>query len=243
MANALRQQDWFTVVLEVLIVVVGILLGLRVDDWNQARRDRATEAAYIERLLVDTANNVEQVELRARSYLDRADSLERIAAAIDSGRVGQIAADDLTRAFCYWYIPESVRLQSATYDEMTATGGLELLRDQRVLHNLQLAWAENERWEAEVPILSAVQMDLARPLRAFTEWRFGAPRQTIDDTSEVAPIRAGCVVDTAALAANTGVSSILVQLNRSQTILGNLLLNEQQALEALLSALREAQAD
>ena len=54
------------------------------------------------------------------------------------------------------------------------------------------------------------------------------------------PIEAGCLVDRAALAADRDVASLLVQLNRSQTILGNLHFNEQQALEALLAALEQA---
>ena len=39
LAEGVRQQDWFTVVVEVLIVVVGIFLGLQVDDWNEGRQD------------------------------------------------------------------------------------------------------------------------------------------------------------------------------------------------------------
>ena len=46
--------------------------------------------------------------------------------------------------------------------------------------------------------------------------------------------------DAVALAADPEISSTLVQLNRSQTILGNLHLNEQQALEKLLTALEQA---
>ena len=50
----------------------------------------------------------------------------------------------------------------------------------------------------------------------------------------------GCRVDRSALGADPEVASLLVQLNRSQTILGNLHLNEQQTLETLLVALEEA---
>ena len=37
LAESIRKQEWFTVVLEVLIVVVGIFIGLQVDEWNRAR--------------------------------------------------------------------------------------------------------------------------------------------------------------------------------------------------------------
>jgi hypothetical protein len=64
--------------------------------------------------------------------------------------------------------------------------------------------------------------------------------QRIDLITHLDALRAGCRVDRSALAADPEISSTLVQLNRSQTILGNLHLNEQQALEKLLTALEQA---
>lgn len=47
LADAFRQQNWFTVVLEVLIVVTGIFIGLQVDDWNNFRKYRGDEQHYL----------------------------------------------------------------------------------------------------------------------------------------------------------------------------------------------------
>jgi len=52
LAGAIQKQDWFTVGLEIFIVVVGIFLGLQVDDWNKTRLDRK-EAAYHLHFLYD----------------------------------------------------------------------------------------------------------------------------------------------------------------------------------------------
>jgi hypothetical protein len=49
-AASLKKRDWGTVVLEVLIVVVGIFIGLQVDDWNQRRQDRIDERMFLARL-------------------------------------------------------------------------------------------------------------------------------------------------------------------------------------------------
>ena len=32
-ARGVRNQDWFTAVLELVILVIGIYIGLQVDDW------------------------------------------------------------------------------------------------------------------------------------------------------------------------------------------------------------------
>ena len=50
LVTGLRKRDWGTVVLEVLIVVVGIFIGLQVDDWNQVRIGRSDIAIYLQRI-------------------------------------------------------------------------------------------------------------------------------------------------------------------------------------------------
>jgi hypothetical protein len=39
LTTAFRKQDWFTVVVETLIVVFGVFMGLQVNNWNAARAE------------------------------------------------------------------------------------------------------------------------------------------------------------------------------------------------------------
>lgn len=68
LADAIRRQDWFTVTLEVVIVMIGIFLGLQVNDWNQSRIDRADEALFLQALYQDVLelekNSTQLIELR-----------------------------------------------------------------------------------------------------------------------------------------------------------------------------------
>ncbi len=54
LAHAIRDQNWFTVALELAIVVVGIFIGLQVDDWNQRRiegeSDQRALALFVDEL-------------------------------------------------------------------------------------------------------------------------------------------------------------------------------------------------
>ena len=63
----LQQQNWFAVVLDVLVVIVGIFLGMQVTDWNQKRIDREDERHYMMRLHED----IILVEKAAERVLDR----------------------------------------------------------------------------------------------------------------------------------------------------------------------------
>jgi len=64
----LKRQDWFALLLDLLIVVVGIYLGLQVDAWNTSRQDRATEREYLERLLGDMDESIEAQIVTQRAF-------------------------------------------------------------------------------------------------------------------------------------------------------------------------------
>ena len=59
LAESIREQNWFTVLLEVLIVVIGIFVGLQVDDWNRARIEQDEESEYLARLADDLRESIE----------------------------------------------------------------------------------------------------------------------------------------------------------------------------------------
>ena len=57
LAEAIKSQNLFVVFIEVFVLVVGIFIGLQVDDWNQVRKDRIEERVYLEELLEDFEAN------------------------------------------------------------------------------------------------------------------------------------------------------------------------------------------
>lgn len=53
LATAIAEQNWFIVVLELVIVVAGIYLGLQAGEWSQYRADRRDEVTYLQRIAAD----------------------------------------------------------------------------------------------------------------------------------------------------------------------------------------------
>jgi len=69
LSRAVREQNWFAVVLEFVIVVSGVLLAFQVSTWSQEAADRAYARDILARL---------HGELRAISNV-RAISIDRLA--------------------------------------------------------------------------------------------------------------------------------------------------------------------
>lgn len=53
LADNLRKQNWFTVFIEFIIVVVGIFVALQVDDWKEGVKDKQEEQQVLNRLIRD----------------------------------------------------------------------------------------------------------------------------------------------------------------------------------------------
>lgn len=129
MADAIRTQNWFTVIIEILIVVIGIFLGLQVTEWNNERGDRNEERRYYGQLLLDLAQDVETAEfaIRLADRNDQAGDLVHAALTTDNFTV-----EDPTELVVsievagYAFIPQSVQ---QTYEELKSTGNLRLLRN------------------------------------------------------------------------------------------------------------------
>ena len=52
-SQALKDQNWTTILVEFVLLVAGVFLGIQAANWNETRRERALEAEYIARLQRD----------------------------------------------------------------------------------------------------------------------------------------------------------------------------------------------
>ena len=50
-------HNWFAVVIDLVIVVVGVFIGIQVSNWNSERREQLAARTYIERIREDIAGS------------------------------------------------------------------------------------------------------------------------------------------------------------------------------------------
>ena len=59
-----KEQNWFAVGLDVIVVIVGIFLGMQVTNWNETRIENETAKVYVERLKADLLGNKKDLQTR-----------------------------------------------------------------------------------------------------------------------------------------------------------------------------------
>jgi hypothetical protein len=140
-----REQNWFLVCVEIIVVVAGIFIALQVDDWNQQRKDMALERQYLARLQNELERLLEAEESRLRWNDSRLAHGELIQEVIDN----QHLPEDERRNFEYGLyllgVVNRARLSWGTVEELRATGNIQLIRDWSLRQ--QLTDVENEfKW-------------------------------------------------------------------------------------------------
>lgn len=146
-ATGLKKRDWGTVVLEVLIVVVGIFIGLQVDDWNESRKDRAEETRYLVRLKSDIMKDLALLSDGKGFANEREVQIRFVESLVNDP---DIAAQDPNRTIMFleqasWvsYLPIGPR----TYDELQSSGRTTLIRDENLRNALGEYYRQIARWE------------------------------------------------------------------------------------------------
>jgi hypothetical protein len=132
----LAAQNWSAAVMEVMIVIVGILVALQVDDWVKGQNDRRLEQVYLKRLKADLVLENELMNAAidyATSRLEAVRLLDRMAdiASIDQeppARVVWAVETASWRSF--------PQVNASVYRDLQGSGRLVLIRSDVLRESL-----------------------------------------------------------------------------------------------------------
>jgi len=133
LSTALRKQDWFTVVIETLIVVFGVFIGLQVNNWNGSRADHLLGEDYVKRLISDLERDVDSAHALTIYYDEVQQSIldaDRLLASSDPDPQALVVA--AYRASEFTYNPK----RRATWDQIVSSGDLGLLPGDAIIGEL-----------------------------------------------------------------------------------------------------------
>ena len=128
--------DWSYAIGELIIVTVGVLIALGVNQWQQDRRDRALELKYASRLKAELQEDISQFrtfELRALSGKTKIlKALTKVEVTATSFDHSVFNAENLNYS-TFNALPPS---QSASFNELKSTGNLRLLQNPAIRMSL-----------------------------------------------------------------------------------------------------------
>ncbi|MEO1610450.1 MAG: hypothetical protein AAFR90_14185 [Pseudomonadota bacterium] len=133
-----KDQNWFAVALDFVIVVLGILIAFRITEWNEARSDAIAEQALLERLHEEiSAFQKLDTATRALFIDERQENLVSARHVI----LGVTERTELTQKECQAVGLSHLPLYGGAVEipivpELRATGETTLLRDERIVREI-----------------------------------------------------------------------------------------------------------
>lgn len=119
---------------EIVLVVIGILIALQINNWNEDRKERRIEVRYLENLRADLKNDsLALLEIRAHR-VNTAQAAKTLLEIANLGRIDDVyQVDSLYWAIGIWweFIPND-----NTFQELISSGNLNIIRDEKIKKSL-----------------------------------------------------------------------------------------------------------
>lgn len=149
----IREQNWFAVVIDFAIVVIGVFIGIQVANWNDARADRSLRSQYLLQLTEDLQADVTEAVATERQAWARVGAIEAIfeeaglkEPLAEFYAEGQVAAAPPYPEFSADYpyahnhaitnLP-TFEVTNETFDAIVSNGDFGLLGDPMLVRQIQ----------------------------------------------------------------------------------------------------------
>jgi hypothetical protein len=120
---------------EIVLIVVGILIALQISDWNEARKNRATEIEILSNLRKDFVSNQEDIDRLIENVSEDVDELEELSRLLhlDPKSIDEAMFDGLIDSLMFSpeYSPADGVINSVVH-----SSNLSLVSDQELKYHL-----------------------------------------------------------------------------------------------------------
>ena len=120
---------------EIVLVMIGILLALQVNNWNEARKTRGKEIVYLTNIKNDLENSAQHIE----TFISRRNTQIKTAINIIEHFEGKPIQDwnEFNKNLIDIYSWERFYLIKNTYEELKNSGNLSLISNNDIKNGLQ----------------------------------------------------------------------------------------------------------
>jgi len=132
---------------EIVLVVIGILIALTINNWNDQKNNAKSEHIYYCRILEDFELDKQRIEELKEKANNRIDSSKKILLDLDSGTKDK---HYLINQFILATRSEVYEPRNVTLKDLISSGNLKLINDISIKNNLIQYYSELENKQAQL---------------------------------------------------------------------------------------------
>ena len=133
LVKAIREQNYYAVVLEFLIVIAGVVIGFQITAWNEEQRQEIDERIFLHELREDFRVNAAQLTFIEDTTIE---IIEAMTVLLEEGGKPEpsLSSSELNEAFSSLVAMPAFSPVTRTYENLVGSGELDIL-DNRDLQS------------------------------------------------------------------------------------------------------------
>lgn len=120
---------------EIALVMIGILLALQVNNWNQQRIEKASELTYLQNLKSDIELQINEFALTIEAESNVGNVMNNAASFIEEGSYNT-DMDSLNIMLAWVIANRTVNIFDATFEDLKSTGNIRLISNEQLKRQL-----------------------------------------------------------------------------------------------------------
>ncbi len=205
LSQALKDQNWTTILIEFVLLVSGVFLGIEAANWNERRAEDVKAQAYLARIRGNLEADQQSIQ-RREVFWPQVNAYGK--AALHYAETGELVEGSAWKTVLAFYQASQLWqwvTSDSTYQEMRSGGELGLVRDDTLRDALSDYYLESG---SAVDYLFYLQPEYRKHVRGLTPsvvadhiwakcWRQPTPteQQLLDCESPISEAEAQAVLD------------------------------------------------
>jgi len=132
---------------EIILVVIGILIALSINNWNEGRKERIVEQNYLRRLLIDLESDFKILTFSKGLSQARINQIQMLNNVSEYSKQGDKNSEQIVISIekVTWrsYLP----LSKIVYNELLNSGKMSLIQSEKLRNVLSNYYADADHWE------------------------------------------------------------------------------------------------
>lgn len=142
---------------EIILVVIGILIALQINNANENRKSAAQETLYLKRLLSENKDDINTFKNNIADLEKGIETIEQLSLTLNSAKLkDQELIDAANNYFGYGSIYPIFSSSTSTFEDLSSTGNLKDIRNADLRNELVKHYAKHKQ--------------IAEWIRIGTEW-------------------------------------------------------------------------
>ena len=143
---------------EIVLVVIGILIALSINNWNESRKENLIEQNYLRRLLVDLESDYKTLTFSKGLSNDRINQIKILTDVIKnpllSNKNSIQIIESIEKVTWRSYLP----LSKIVYNELLNSGNMSLIQSEYLRNLLSNYYEDADHWEMILNLEDAQKM-------------------------------------------------------------------------------------